>query len=135
MKENTYYDYLKGQLRDRFRPVKILKEEEDLRISLMFHPESGQLFVLREFCGSPEVYRKLMTVASPHLPRIYDVAEKDGKLLVADLGADEIMKYTRLSRPARLEESGMIREEPVLKIQYPRYKPYLDTLEEQEDRS
>ena len=23
----------------------------------------------------------------------------------------------------------MIREEPVLKVQYPRYKPYLDTLE------
>lgn len=29
----------------------------------------------------------------------------------------------------------MIREEPVLKIQYPRYRPYLDTLEKPEEKS
>ena len=29
----------------------------------------------------------------------------------------------------------MIREEPVLKVQYPRYKPYLDTLEGQKQES
>ena len=29
----------------------------------------------------------------------------------------------------------MIREEPVLKIQYPRYRPYLDTLEKPEEKN
>lgn len=84
MRENSYYDYLQRQLNERFRPVKVLKEEEDRRISLLDHPGSGQLFVLREFRGSPEVYRKLMTVASPHLPRVYEVAERDGRLLVLE---------------------------------------------------
>lgn len=84
MKENSFYDYLHEQLSERFRPVKVLKEEEGLRITLLDHPASGQLLVLREFRGSPEVYRKLMTVSSPHLPRIYEVAEKDGRLTVLE---------------------------------------------------
>ena len=102
MKENSYYDYLRGQIGERFRPVKTLKEEKDLRITLLDHPGSGQLFVLREFRGSPEVYRKLMTVSSPHLPRVYDVAEKDGGLLVLEEfiqgdSLDELLKAGLLS--------------------------------------
>ena len=84
MKENGYYDYLREQVDGRFHPVKTLKEDEDRRIILLNHPKSGQLFVLREFRGSPEVYRKLMTVSSPHLPRVYDVAEKNGRLIVLE---------------------------------------------------
>ena len=39
----------------------------------------------------------------------------------------ETVDYRWVDTPAFL---SMIREEPVLKIQYPRYKPYLDTLEQ-----
>ena len=38
----------------------------------------------------------------------------------------ETVDYCWVDTPTLLR---MIREEPVLKIQYPRYKPYLDTLE------
>ena len=97
MEENSFYDYLRDRIRKDFVPVETLKEEEDRRITLLDHPGSGQLFVLREFGGSPEVYRQLMTVSSPHLPRIYEVAEKDGKLLVLEEyiegdGLDELLE-------------------------------------------
>ena len=84
MNENNLYEFYSEKLPEYFSTVKTLRETEDRRITLLRHRQSGNLFVLREFRGDPAVYQRLMTVSCPHLPRIYDVAAKDGNLLVLE---------------------------------------------------
>lgn len=84
MEEISLYQFLQSHISDNFRCVRLMKQEDHLRISHLLHTKSGQHFVLRECSGSPEVYRKLMTVSCPYLPRIYEVAEEDGKLLILE---------------------------------------------------
>ena len=101
MKENSFYDYFQKKLAECFIPVKTLRETEDRRITLLRHQESGGFFVAREFAGDPAVYRRLMTVSCPHLPRIYEVAEQDGKLLVLEEyiqgdSLDDLLRYSLL---------------------------------------
>lgn len=53
-------------------------------VELIRHEKSGRLFVLRDFLGSSEVYRKLLHFSCPHLPIIYGAAERGGKNLVLE---------------------------------------------------
>ncbi len=84
MNENNLYQFYSEKLPEHFDTVRSLREAKDRKITLLRHRRSGSFFVLREFGGDPAVYRKLMTVSCPHLPRIYDVAAKDGSLLVLE---------------------------------------------------
>ncbi|MCR5088389.1 MAG: serine/threonine protein kinase [Oscillospiraceae bacterium] len=84
MDHNSYYQYLQQHLTAGFHMVRVLKEETGTRILLLRHRVSKEFFVLRSFDGTAEIYRKLMTVASVNLPRIYEVAEENGRLLVLE---------------------------------------------------
>ncbi len=75
---------MQQNMEESFQTVRILKEDAEARISLVRHPASGQRFVLRDFSGDPSVYRKLMKITSPHLPRIYEVTDMEGRLLVLE---------------------------------------------------
>ena len=65
----SLFSYVQQHLDVDFSLVRVLKEESDAKILLLRHSVSGQLFVLRDFAGNPEIYRELMTVSSPFLPR------------------------------------------------------------------
>lgn len=102
MEENSFYHQFQENLKEHFTLVRTLRETEDRRITLLRHRLSGGFFVLREFAGEPAVYRKLMTVSCPNLPRIYEVAEQDGRLLVLEEyiqgdSLDELLKCDLLT--------------------------------------
>lgn len=80
----SLFSYVQQHLNVDFSLVRVLKEESDAKILLLRHSVSRQLFVLRDFAGNPEIYRELMTVSSPFLPRVYEVASQDGRLLVLE---------------------------------------------------
>ena len=80
----SLFSYVQQHLDVDFSPVRVLKEESEARILLLRHSVSGQFFVLRDFAGNPEIYQKLMTVSSPFLPGVYEVAAQDGRLLVLE---------------------------------------------------
>ncbi len=84
MKENNFYDFFQTSIAEHFSEVKTLKDAENRRITLLRHPASHQLFVLRESRGDPSVYRKLTGIQCAYLPRVYEVAEKGGNLLVLE---------------------------------------------------
>ncbi len=84
MDNKSYYLYLKNHLSEDFNMVRVLKEESGTKILLLRHRVSKEFFVLRDFDGNSEIYRKLMTVASANLPRVYEVAEENGRVLVLE---------------------------------------------------
>ena len=80
----SLFSYIQQHLDRDFSPVRVLKEDSEVRILLLRHSVSGQLFVLRDCAGNPELYRRLMTVSSSCLPGVYEVAAQDGRLLVLE---------------------------------------------------
>ena len=78
------YDEFLRLIRENFDEEKELKKTAAGGIWLLRHRKSGRRYILRRFEGSGEVYRKLLGVACPNLPRILDVAEKDGKVAILE---------------------------------------------------
>lgn len=78
-----YDDFLR-LIRENFDVEKELKTTPASRIQRLRHKKSGRLYLFRCYEGSGEVYRKLLGVSCPHLPRILEVAEKDGKVAVLE---------------------------------------------------
>lgn len=67
-----------------FDEVKVLKRSARGMITLLRHRETGKRYVFRQFMGSGDVYRRLLTVDCPHLPRIEEVAESNGHVAVLE---------------------------------------------------
>jgi len=78
------YAYLSQAVQTHFDCLKILKEGPRGQVQLLRHRESGQRFVFRRFLGDGKVYRRLLQVDCPYLPRIYEVAEWDNQVLVLE---------------------------------------------------
>ena len=75
------YSFLEESIRPRFTPVRVLKQDPKKQVVLLRHGQTGTLMVQRRFPGSGEVYRRLLPVTCPTLPRIADVAEREGTVL------------------------------------------------------
>ena len=60
-----------------FEVVSVIKETEDKSIVKVRHRSSGALFLMRRLPSSADIYRQLLPVSSPYLPRIYEVLEED----------------------------------------------------------
>ncbi len=71
-------------IRENFDVDKDLKSTATGCVQRLRHRKSGRPYLFRCYEGSGEVYRKLLEVSCPHLPRILDVAEKDGKVAVLE---------------------------------------------------
>ena len=82
------YDEFLRLIRENFDEDKKLKDDPSGSIWRLRHKRSGKLYIFRRYTGSGQVYRKLLSVACPHLPRIYDVAEQDGKVAVLEEHVD-----------------------------------------------
>ena len=78
------YDEFLRLIRENFEEEEELKNTPAGGIWLLRHKKSGRQYILRRHEGSGEVYRKLLGVSCRNLPRIYDVAEKDGRVAVLE---------------------------------------------------
>ena len=78
------YNWLSNFLQEEYGEVRLLKESSRGSVRLIQHKATGQKFILRQFTGNAEVYRKLLGCSCPNLPTIYEVAEKNGENLVLE---------------------------------------------------
>jgi len=82
--DKSLYDFLQEEAQSLFDTVKTIRETERGSLLLLKHRESGRRYVLRSYKGNGEVYKKLLSVNSVYLPRIYEATEKDGQTLVLE---------------------------------------------------
>lgn len=78
------YTWFSQALQQEYDLVRRMKESPRGHVDLIRHKKSGQLFVLRDFFGNCEVYRKLLHYTCPHLPTVYEVAKGNEKNLVLE---------------------------------------------------
>ena len=74
------YDELLRAVEQYFDEVKVLKRGTRGTVTLVRHRQTGQRYVFRRFDGAADVYRRLLTVSSPYLPRVEEVAESHGRV-------------------------------------------------------
>ena len=74
------YDELLRAMEQYFDEVKVLKRGARGTVTLVRHRQTGQRYVFRRFDGAADVYRRLLTVSSPYLPRVEEVAESHGRV-------------------------------------------------------
>ena len=84
MEKITIYDNFLKSLGREFDILKELKAGLRGSVSVVRHKQSGSKYIFRHFAGNGDVYKKLLTVASPHLPQIMEAAEQDGKVIVLE---------------------------------------------------
>ena len=102
------YEFLTESVSREYTTVKVLKDSRRSRITLLRHNKTGAPFVFRQFTGSGEVYRRLLTIHCPHLPRVMEVGEKDGRVAVLE-------EYISGERLDTLLEAGLFSENEVRK--------------------
>ena len=78
------YEELLYAVETYFDQVRVLKRGSRGTVSLLRHRETGRRYVFRLFDGSDEVYRRLLTVDCPYLPRVEEVAEDRGRVAVLE---------------------------------------------------
>lgn len=78
------YEELLEWSRTAFDTVRLLRETPRGSVALLRHRESGRAYVFRRFRGEADVYRRLQSVKCPHLPRVYETAERGGETLVLE---------------------------------------------------
>ncbi|WP_292919663.1 protein kinase [Oscillibacter sp. CAG:155] len=78
------YDWLLHVLQEEYEQIRVMKESSRGSVRLIQHKATGQKFILHDFAGNAEVYRKLLDYTCPYLPTVYEVAQKDGKNLVLE---------------------------------------------------
>ena len=78
------YDTFLREIETYFEPVRLLKRGARGSVTLLRHRETGKRYIFRRFTGSAEVYRRLLAVDCPCLPRIEEVAAQDGQVAVLE---------------------------------------------------
>lgn len=78
------YDQLLRAVDQYFDEVKVLRRSARGVITLLRHRKMGKRYVFRQFMGSADVYRRLLTVECPHLPRIEEAVDSDGRVAVLE---------------------------------------------------
>ena len=105
------YTFLQEEIPLLFDVLHTYKETDEKTVRLLRHRESGARFILREFAGNAETYRRLIPVACPYLPRILEAAEKDGRVLVLE-------EYLAGDRLDRMIEGGLFSAKDTRKIAF-----------------
>ena len=78
------YDSLLDAVRSEYDTITLIKKSERGEVLLVRHRNSGTRYIFRHFYGSSEVYRKLLSVSCPNLPKIMEVGEKDGRTVLLE---------------------------------------------------
>ena len=78
------YDTLIRAVETYFDEIKVLKRGARGTVKLVRHRDTGKRYIFRCFDGSDEVYRRLLTVDCPYLPRIEEAAASRGRVAVLE---------------------------------------------------
>lgn len=78
------YETFLRNIETYFQLEKPLKAGQRGTVSLLRHRKNGKRYVFRQFQGSAAVYRKLLTVDCPYLPRVEEAVERDGHAAVLE---------------------------------------------------
>ncbi len=78
------YNGLLDAVNREYDTVRVLKKSERGTVSAVRHRQSGTRYVFRRFSGIGDVYRKLLPVSCPNLPKIYEVGEANGETAVLE---------------------------------------------------
>lgn len=81
---SAIYQYLLSSIDSEYETVKTIKNSERGCVSLLQNKQNGTRFIFRHYQGSGEVYRKLLSVSCPNLPKIMEEAEQDGMVAVLE---------------------------------------------------
>ena len=69
-------DWLTTTMTDQYQFVSVLKQTPASQVQLLRHKALGTSLIKRTFQGNADVYRRLLTVTHPNLPRIYEAAQE-----------------------------------------------------------
>lgn len=78
------YAWLTEALERDFQLLRLMKKTDRGSVSVVRHIVTGKVFILRRFQGSPAVYRALLSVTSPYLPQVLEVASQWEENLVLE---------------------------------------------------
>lgn len=92
-----------------FDEVRVLKRGARGTVTLLRHRSTGKRYVFRQFDGSADVYRRLLTVSCPYLPRVEEVAAADGRVAVLE-------EYVQGDTLLYLLEGGLLDWEEARKV-------------------
>lgn len=81
---SAIYQYLLSSIDAEYETVKTIKNSERGCVSLLQNKQNGTRFIFRHYQGSGEVYRKLLSVSCPNLPKIMEAAEQGGMMAVLE---------------------------------------------------
>ena len=82
--EIPIYTWLLESLHNSFEEIRLLKESSRGSVYLIRHKSTRKPFVLRHFTGNAEVYRKLLDISCPNLPKVLEVASRNDVHLVLE---------------------------------------------------
>lgn len=74
--------FLSDVLNSKFEEMAVLKASDRGTVTMIRHKESRKKYILRRFEGNADVYKALIPVSNPHLPRVYETVQL-GKETVA----------------------------------------------------
>ena len=78
------YSSLLETIEREYDTIRQIKESRRGTVLAVRHRQNGSRYIFRHFCGSSEVYQKLLPISCPYLPQIMEVGEKDGKTAVLE---------------------------------------------------
>lgn len=78
------YNWLSDALREGYGEIRLLKESPRGSVRLIRHKATGRRFILRQYTGSPEVYRQLLACTCRNLPTVFEVASQKDRHIVLE---------------------------------------------------
>ncbi len=61
-----------------------IKKTDRSRVCIVRNKETAERYIYRSFTGTGEVYRRMLGIDCPYLPKIHDVKEENGTVLVLE---------------------------------------------------
>jgi serine/threonine protein kinase len=81
-------------VKEEFETVRTLKESPRGSVRLIRHRTAGQRFILRQFSGNGEVYRKLLNYSCRNLPVIFEaVSQGEDNLVLEECIAGDTLGF------------------------------------------
>lgn len=106
------YQYLLASIDKDYDRVKTIKESDRGCVLLVRHKQSGTRFIFRHYQGNGEVYKKLLTISCPNLPKILEVGICGGMVAVLEeyIQGDSLDYILEISSLSNSQASNITRQ-------------------------